>query len=165
MWFFSVSMSPIGWLIAFLLALVLVLTPFFIVGAVADPLAEPLKTLVLVVGNYIVAPALVSYLYSVKMRKTGRGSAIFWIYCFFFALVFVITAAQLLTKELSFESVLGPIVTGAVTIFMVRFAYKTKFVHQENIDSYHAALREDDVRKQAEAILLADEIKNERDRT
>ncbi|MCK5921841.1 MAG: hypothetical protein KAG66_12920, partial [Methylococcales bacterium] len=61
----------------------------FIVGVIAEPLQEPYRAIVNVAGSFVVAPSLVSYLYNRKMKNTGRGSAIFWIYCGFFIFIFI----------------------------------------------------------------------------
>ena len=162
---FLVSMSPTGWLYALVVALVLLFTPFILIGAIAEPLSEPLRTVVSVIGSFIVAPALVSYLYYKKMGSTGRESAIFWIYCGIYALLFVISLSLSFSKELSFETILAPIVSGAVATAMIIFAFKIKSRFQKNIADAYEAEREDDIKRHAEGILLAEKMKRERSST
>jgi len=106
-------------------------------------------------------PLLVSLLYAKKFANQGRGSIIFWIYCGLYVFFFFIFVSHLFSKELTFETVIAPIVTGAVSFFMISFAYKTKLKHQKALKEHHEAIREDEIKKHAEAIILAEKMKKE----
>jgi hypothetical protein len=155
-------MSPIAWLIALMCALLLVFAPFFIVDAVANSFGEPLKSIIQILGFYVLIPMAVCYLYKIKMCKTARGSAIFWIYCGFYLLIFVLLTIKLFTEDFSFSNVLGVLLLGAVSFWMIFVSVKAKKQLAMNLQEEYEAEREDDIRRQAEAILLAEEMKNER---
>ena len=158
---FLVSMSLRGWLVAAFIASILVIMPFLITSAIADSLSDPLKTIVLITGNFIIAPALVSFLYYRSTFKNGKGSIIFWLYCGIYALLFTLGVSRLLTQGPTIDSVAGTIATGIVTILMVTFAFKTRAKLNALVSDYEETERDDKVRQQAEAILLAEQMKSE----
>jgi hypothetical protein len=159
--FFGIVMSPIGWIFAVMIALLLVFAPIFVIDAIARSFPEPLRTIVNVIGCFVVVPLLVTYLYKRKMMNKGRGSAIFWIYCGMFILLFANFLIQLFTKPLSLDTIAGPIVTGAVAAFMITVAYKTRLQLNQAYEEQYNMEREEDIRRKAEAILLAEKMKNE----
>ena len=86
-------------------------------------------------------------------------------YSGFFVFIFAVIVSRLFSNKLSFETITAPIVTGAVAFFMFLFAYKTKSTLKETLNSQYEAEREDDIKRQAEAILLAEKMKSKQTKT
>ncbi len=97
------------------------------------------------------------------MRKTGRPSIVFWFYCGIYIFIFLATLSHLFTKELDLEVILEPIVTGIVSLLLIRFAYKSKSMYLDSVETAELIAQEekrnDDILKHAEAIILAEKIK------
>jgi hypothetical protein len=154
-------MSPFGWVLVLIFALSLALVPFLIIGAIAEFFGEPFKGTITVIGCYVLIPMAVCFLYKRKMSNTARGSAIFWIYCGIYLLLFILSASKLFADGLSVAGISGALLLGAVSFWMISVAMKAKKQLAINLQMQYEAEREDDVRRQAEAILLAEKMKNE----
>jgi hypothetical protein len=157
---FFVAMSPTGWIIALVCALMLVFVPFVLVEAVADLFGEPFKSIILIVGCYILIPLAVCSLYKRKMCNTAKGSVIFWIYCSLYLLLFIVFTIKLFTGDFSLSNVFGVLVLGAISFWMISATIKAKKQLAINLQKQYEAEREEDIRRQAEAILLAEKMKN-----
>jgi drug/metabolite transporter (DMT)-like permease len=158
---FFITMSPTGWIIALVCALLLVFVPFIIVEAVADWFGEPFKSIIMIAGCFILIPMAVCYLYKRKMCNTARGSVIFWIYCGLYLLLFVFFVVRFFTEGFSLNDLLGALVLGAVSFWMISVTVKAKQQLAMNLQKQYEAEREEDIRRHAEAILLAEKMKNE----
>jgi large-conductance mechanosensitive channel len=159
--FYGIVMSPMVWIIVLGCALLLVFVPFFIVGAVAKLFGAPFNEIIQIIGNFILIPMAVCYLYKRKMCNTARGSIIFWIYCSFYLLLFILLTTRLFTESFAFSSLIGVLILGAVCFWMIFVAVKAKKQLAIDLQNQYEAEREDDIMKHAEAILLAEKMKNE----
>ena len=156
---FELAMSPMAWIWAFVIAAVMLLMPLMLAGMFAENFSEPLRSIINVISSFILAPAVVCYLYHRKMMKSGRGSVIFWFYVGLYSLLFVMYVYKLVNEPFTFEAVLSPIVLAVVAVFLVRFAWKTKSKLGSIQNQNYVNQREEDIDRQAEAILRAEEIK------
>ena len=80
MFFYGVSMSPGQWIITLMLALLVFITPMLMIEAFAENFPEPLRTITIVIMNYIGIPLIACLLYKWKIHTRGQGSIIFWVY-------------------------------------------------------------------------------------
>jgi len=161
---FGISLTPYGLFMAFVIALILLFTPIWIVTAIAHQFPDPINSIIQIVGIYLVIPLLLTYVYKNKFYNQNKGSAIFWIYTGMYTLIFVNSFTHLFSKPLSFETIIAPIVTGFVSFYMIRTSFKIKKQYQKDLEAYHREIREDDIKKQAEAILLAEELKQKQEK-
>jgi len=156
--FFGISMSPMAWFYTFIMALLAIFSPIFIIDSFAKSFDDPIRTFINIFGAYVLIPMLVSYWYMYKIKKNRRGSIIFTIYFGFYLLIFFATASKLLTGDFSIETILGTVSIGAVSFYMFTIFQKSKILLQEIAQKEYEILREDDIQKQTEAILRAKEI-------
>ena len=175
--FLGIALSFRGWLTAFGIAIFLVLLPMLAGGIMIESLhlQEPLQSILNVLFCFILMPTLVSYAY---FRKINSGkisaitSAVFWTYCCFYIFLFVVFGFLLFSREISFNDILGQIVLGIVSISMVTVGYKAKtkqkellaaqnVAYQKEMEQQQEKEREEYVKMQAEAILLAEKMKKE----
>jgi len=163
--FFGISMTPSGWLFALVAALFLMLAPLIAIGSLAESLPEPMNVIVTVVGSYVVWPCFVAWLYKSKLRNTGRGSVIYYFYVVFYLLFFILLLSRIFGEGAEWDDYLGVLVLGAVSFGLIMFAYKTRSQLASDVENYQNASfeaeREDDIQRQAEAILLAEKMKQE----
>jgi hypothetical protein len=166
--YFGVILSPMGWLIVAISAVIMMAAPLAAIGALADQLPEPYRTGLMLLGSYVIWPIVVAWLYKTKLRKTGRGSLIFNFYVGLYCLFFVVFLVKLINGENSWDAYLGVVVLGTVSIGLIWFAFKTNKRALADFAKSQAgryeAERSEDIRRQAEAILLADEMKNQKNR-
>ncbi len=162
--FFGIVLSPTGWFFAGVIALLMVFAPFLAIEAIAEHFPEPLQTIIFIAGCYVIIPLIITYWYQYRFKKTGKGSAIFGIYCGFFALLFFITIFNLFSKPFTLNSIMEPLVTGAITVYMILVAIKTKKQVMEFYEEQSAIQkkieREEAIQQQAQAILLAEKLKD-----
>ena len=156
--FYGVSMSPIAWFYTFISALLIVFTPIFIIDSFAKSFDEPMKTIITIVGVYILVPIILSYWYMHKIKTTRKGSMIFSIYFGLYLLMFVSTVSKLLTVTFTVDTIIGTVVIGAVSFYMFTILQKSKLLLQQIEQKEYEILREDEIQKQTEAILRAKEI-------
>jgi Cu/Ag efflux pump CusA len=149
--FFGISMSPMAWLYTIVGALMLVFTPLFVVEGIAKNFDEPLRTVIVIIGSYVLIPMLVGYLYKNKVLKTARGSVIFKIYFGMYAFFFVVMLSKLYSKGFSFENIAGVLILGGVLVYMLNIIKKT----QKIIDAHIQNLKEQEIEIQKEAIVRA----------
>jgi multidrug efflux pump subunit AcrB len=149
--FFGISMSPMAWLYTIIAALMLVFTPLFLVESFAKNFDEPFRTIIILIGSYILVPMLVGYLYKQKVKKTGRGSVIFKIYFGMYALFFIVFTSHLFTKGFSWDDFAGVVVLGGVLAYMYSIIKKSQKIIQEQQQN----LKEYEIEIQKEAILRA----------
>jgi hypothetical protein len=157
---FGISLPLMYWGVALLFALMLLFVPFFLVGAIAESFDEPLRGIINIVGSFVCIPLAMCWLYKSKMSKTGKGSAIFWLYCGIYLLFFFFQTRKLF-EDFSFYNILGTLVLGGVSLFMIFVVVKTKKQFRVDMQDQYEAEREEDIKRQAEAILLAEKMKNE----
>jgi len=127
--FFGITMSPQGWLITIVIGLLAVFSPIFIIGNFADNFDEPIRTIIVILGSYVMMPLLVSYLYTHKIKQTGKGSAIFYIYFVMYILFFILTLSKLYSKGFSLENISGVVILGGVVFYMYKTIKKSKIEH------------------------------------
>jgi predicted Na+-dependent transporter len=156
---FGISLTPAGWFVAFVIALFAIFTPIWIIGAIANQFPEPYNSAIQVIGVYLLMPILLTYLYKSKFYKYNRGSVIYWIYTGMYTLFFIVFLSHLFSKPLSFETIIAPIVTGLVSGYMIYTSFKIKKQYQKDLQKAYEAQREGDIKKQAEAIILAEKMK------
>jgi hypothetical protein len=158
---FFVALSPMAYIMALLFALLLVFVPFVIVEAVADLFGEPLRGIIMAIGCFILIPMAVCSLYKRTMCNSAKGSAIFWIYCGLYVLLFIFSVVRLFTDAFSFGNILGVLALGAISFWMISVVVKSKKQLEINLQKQYEAEREEEIRRHAEAILLAEKMKNE----
>jgi len=124
--FFGITMSPQGWLFAIVIGLLAVFSPIFIIGEFAKSFDEPIRTIIVILGSYVMMPLLVSYLYTHKVKRTGRGSGIFYIYFVMYTLFFLMTVSKLYSQGFSLENISGVIILGGVVFYMYNTIKKSK---------------------------------------
>jgi len=160
-------MSPMGWIITLFLALFLIMAPFLMIESFASGFPEPIKTTIIILFGYLGMPVLMCFFYKRKMFRQGQGAALFWVYCSVYGLVAFAGVEKIYNGDLSFNSIMTLLVPGAVAFFMIRFALKTQKEFGdavEEIDRVDAERqREEDIQRQAEAILRAEEIKKQKE--
>jgi len=165
--YFGVLLSPTGWLIVIISALILMVTPLAAISALADQFSEPYRTGLMLIGSYVIWPIVVAWLYKTKLSKTGRGSMIFNFYVGLYCLLFTIFLIKLINGENSWDSYIGVVVLGSVSISLIWFAFKTNKHLRTNLAKAQAetymAERDENIRRQAEAILLAEKMKTQND--
>ncbi len=163
--FFGIVMPLNYWIIAAFIAILIFLLPLVIIDTIANPFSEPLRSIIRIVGSYLVLPALVTSWYRYRMKAQAKGSVIFWFYCIIFVIMFGVFTVQLFQQPLSLESVAGPLVTGIVAAYMISVARKTKSqvieAYNKQYEMQQKSEREEDIRRQAEAMVLAEKMKNE----
>ena len=161
--FFGITMTPAGWFIAFFAAVMLMIAPLLVVESFAETLPEPMNMIATVVSTYILWPFFVAWLYKAKLRQSGRGSIIFYFYVSFYILFFVLFLSRIFSGDAKWDDYLGVVVLGAVSLGLIMFARKTNSQLNKDVEDYqnasYQAQREDDIQKQAEAILLAEKMK------
>ena len=158
---FAISMPLKHWVVIFFLALIMVFAPFIAIGSFANTLQEPFKTIATIVGCFILVPGLVCYVYFKRMKSSGKGHLLFWVYCAFFWLITFAEASKVFGPEVTFENIIGASISLIVASFMVFIAIKSRTAFKQNMLSLAQSEREDQVSRQAEAILLAEEIKKQ----
>ena len=167
--FFGVALTPVGLLAVLFIALFAMLAPMLVIEEVSKDLSEPWRTIVMVLGVYIVWPLIVAWLYKVKLRKSGKGSVIFYFYVGLYCLMFIVFLTKIFTGVSNGSDYLGVLVLGSVSGGLIWLALKTRKqlsndIAQAQIE-IHEAERAEDIQRQAEAILLAEEMKKKRNRT
>ncbi len=163
--FFGIVMPLSYWVITAFIAILIFLLPLVMIESIANPLSEPLRSIIKIVGNYFVLPFLVTSWYRYRIKTKAKGSVIFWFYCIIFVIMFGVFTVQLFQQPLSLESVAGPLITGIVAAYMISVAHKTKSqaieAYNRQYEMQQKAEREEEIRRQAEAIVLAEKMKNE----
>lgn len=167
--FSGVALTPVGWLAVLFVALFAMLAPMLVIGEVSKDLSEPWRTVVMALGVYIVWPLIVAWLYKVKLRKSGKGSVIFYFYVGLYCLMFIVFLTKVFTGVSNGSDYLGVFVSGSVSSGLIWFALKTRNqlsndIAQAQIEM-HEAERAEDIQRQAEAIILAEEMKKKRNLT
>ena len=164
--FFGIMVSPSGLVVAFVAALLLMLAPLIAIGSLAEIFPVPMNIIVTVIGSYLVWPAVVAWLYKSKLRNSGRGSIIFYFYTVLYFLFFLLMLSKVFAGETVWHDYVGVLVSGAVSFGLLYFAYKTKSQFNKDTEAYqnasYEAQRAEDISRQAEAILLAEKLKEER---
>ena len=161
--FFGISLTPKGWLYVLIAALFLIFSPMFVIESFANMFPEPVNKIIILAGSYVFMPMLVAWLYKRKFLNSGRGSAIFYIYVGAYAFLFLTFFAKLFSGDAKWDDYLGVVVLGAVVTYLISSAIKT---HKEAVRLAQEAYklqREDDIQRQAEAILLAEEMKKQKE--
>ncbi len=158
---YGVSLTPGQWVIMLFLALLLVFVPFMVVESLVQPLPEPLNVIAFFVFAFILFPALICYAYRKKMYKSGQAGVLFFVYALLYNLLFIAALWHLISAGLTFKSIGGVIITGSVAFYMLYTAFKTKREFEKRLQAEYEAEREDDVKRQAEAILLAEKMKEQ----
>ena len=166
---FGVALTPVSLLSVLFVAFFAMLAPMLIIEEVSKSLSEPWRSVVMVLGAYIVWPLIVAWLYKVKLRKSGTGSVIFYFYAGLYCLMFIIFLIKIFTGVSNGSDYLGVLVLGSVSGGLIWFALKTRKqlsndIAQAQIEMYEDE-RAEDIQRQAEAILLAEEMKKKRNRT
>lgn len=163
--FFGLALSLRGWLALIAVSFVLVISPLIFIEAFAKSLPEPIGFLVYVLLGFVAMPALMCFLHYRKMFKVGSGSILFRVYCGVYMFLAFFITMKLFSVGPSFQTVLGALVTCGVSGFMVWFAMKTKKDLSGAVAQAHDAAREDDIQRQAEAILRAEEMKKQQEQS
>jgi hypothetical protein len=158
---FFVTMSPMAYIVTLLFALSLVFVPFLLIESVADLFGEPLKSIVMILGCFILIPMAVCYLYKRKMCNTARGSSIFWIYCGLYLLLFIFFVTRLFTDGFSLTNISSALVLGVISSWMISVVVKSKKQLEMNLQKQYEEEREEEIRRHAEAILLAEKMKDD----
>ena len=64
---FEVALTPVGWLAVLFVTFFAMLAPMLVIETVSKGLFEPWRTVVMVLGAYIVLPLIVAWLYKVTL--------------------------------------------------------------------------------------------------
>ena len=161
--FFGIALTPMGWLIALIMALFAIMIPFFVIESVTsflpDIVGQPLS-LVLAFGAF---PYLLCKMHEKKMFGQGRGSAFFRIYTIFFIVfgaLFIVNALTNQSGMLAITNLLGGILVGGVGVYMFRWAKKTDAKFADALAAQAEQDRDQAINDQAEAILRAEQMKS-----
>lgn len=167
MYFVGVSLSPMGWLMVIVAALFALALPFAVIGSIVSPLPEPFATAAEMVLGYVGFPLLLCYLHSRKMLGRGMGSAFFHVYTWVYLLVGLIAAAAAFFAEGGFniDGFLFGVVMVVIGAGMIWWSRRTSAAlyskAEEAMANQAAQEREEDIQRQTEAILRADELRKE----
>lgn len=123
---FGIALTPGGWLTAIFIALLLLLTPLFAIGYVAQFFPQPVEGIINVIGGYLLMPVVLSWWYRRRYQTTGAGSAVFWIYCIMYIGVCAMFIWKATRIGWNMESAISIAATGIVAAAMIFFAWKTK---------------------------------------
>jgi len=157
---FGITMSPMAWLYTFVTALLIILAPLLAIDSFAHSFDDPIRTIINIVGIYILVPILLSYWYMHKIKKTKKGSMIFIIYFGLYLLMFLMTFLKLLSGTFTLDTIAGSIIIGAVSFYMFSIFQKSKKILEDIQNKEYQAIREDDIQRQTEAILRAQKFSN-----
>tara|TARA_B100000745_G_C20120699_1_gene383698 strand:- start:477 stop:983 length:507 start_codon:yes stop_codon:yes gene_type:complete len=165
----GVALTPKGWLAVLFTALIAMLAPLVAIEAIANNFSDPWRMAIVLLGSYVLWPAAVAWIYKLKLRKSGKGSMIFYFYVGFYFLMFLAFLSKAFSGESSWNDYLGVVVLGAVSSSLIWFALNTRRKNSDNIarsqaDRYEVE-RSKAIRRQAEAILLAEEMKKQKNQT
>lgn len=160
---YSISLKPSVWGAILIAGLFLMLAPLFLIDVLASSFPEPFKTILTIILVYLVWPIIVAWLYKTKLFKSNKGSMIFYFYVGIYTLFFVITVLQLINGKTTWDTILGALVTGFISCCLILYSIKVKkeLTHIKNVEeaTKYEIEREESIRRQAEAILLAEKMK------
>lgn len=167
--FFGLEMPLKSWLLVLAAAALALIIPFGVIGSIVAPLPEPLSTIVEVILAYLGFPALLCYLHSRKVFGRGMGSVFFKVYTWFYLLIGVAVMVGAFVAEEGFDldgfifAILMLTVGTGMLWWSRRTAARFAAAAEEQAAAQAALEREDDIQRQAEAILRAEEIKRQQD--
>ncbi len=164
--FFGIALTPIGWLIALMIALFAVAIPFVLIETVTSFLPEFIRIPLNVLLSFVAFPLLLCEMNDRKMFGQGRGSAFFKIYTVFFiafGLFFIVNAVFNQSGSASLMNIVGGIIMLGVGVYMYRRARKTNAEFDAALAAQAELDREQAINDQAEAILRAEQMKSQRE--
>ena len=167
MFFVGVSLSPMGWLMAFIAALFALALPFALIGSIVSPLPEPFRMAAEMLLGYVGFPVLLCYLHARKVFGRGIGSAFFYIYTWVYLLIGLLAMGVAFYAEGGFnlDGFLFGVVMAVIGAGMVWWSRRTSAAFssavEEEMATQAALEREEDIQRQTEAILRADELRKE----
>ena len=123
---FGITLTPGGWLTAIVVALLLLLAPMFAIGYIADLFPSPINAIINVIGGFLLMPVLLSLWYRRQYKTTGRGSAVFWVYCALYIGLFAVFVGKATRVGWNMDSAIGIPATGIAAVAMIYFAWKTQ---------------------------------------
>lgn len=163
--FFGVTMGPMGWLMTIAISILLLSIPMTWVSYVTPFFPASWEVGVSIVVSFVLMPIVIALLFTFWWKKYALGRAVYLIYCGFYALLFLIATAGVIGGKRSLLDLAGPVVTGIVFCLMVGLYVKAKTKLKHDMAANHVANRDDDIQRQAEAIVLAEDIRKERERS
>ena len=164
--FVGVSLSPWTWLMLIVAAAISLLLPFAIIGSISSYFPEPISTVVEVVLAGIGFPVFLGFLHSRKVFDRGLGSVFFKIYIWFYLLLglFSVGFGYLAYDTPQYEGMIVGFVLLATGAALIWWSRKTSNAYASAVDAdanYRAEMeREEQIQIQAEAIVRAEQIKN-----
>lgn len=167
MFFVGVSLSPMGWLMVIVAAVFALAIPFAVIGSIVSPLPEPFRTVTEMALGYVGLPLLLCYLHSRKVFGRGIGSAFFFVYTWFYLLVGLVAMAGSYFAEGGFnlDGFLFGVVMTVIGAGMIWWSRRTLAAFnsavEEEMRAQAALEREEDIQRQTEAILRAEELRRE----
>ena len=165
--YFGVEMPLKSWLLVITAAVLALIIPFGVIGSIVAPLPEPMSMIVEFALAYFGFPALLCYLHSRKVFGRGIGSVFFKVYTWFYLLIGVAVMVAAFNAEggFSLDNFIFAALMLAVGVGMLWWSRRTaaKFAAavEEEAISQAALEREEDIERQAEAILRAEEMKRQ----
>ena len=165
--FFGLEMPLKSWLLVLAAAALALIIPFGVIGSIVAPLPEPMSTIAEVALAYVGFPVLLCYLHSRKVFGRGLGSVFFRVYTWFYLLIGVAVMAGAFLAEDGFnlDGFIFAILMLAVGTGMLwwsrRIRAKFAAAVEEETVAQAALEREEDIQRQAEAILRAEEMKRQ----
>lgn len=162
--FFGVSMSPMGWFITLMIALVSLMIPFAIIEYIASFFPSPINDILSFLMAAIGLPALLCWMYSRKLFAKGRASALFWIYTLLYASAGLVALLMPGSEDVprSFSSRIAGIPLVIIGLGMFFWSRKERQKFDIAVADADHAMKEEQINMQAEAILRAEQLKKER---